>query len=435
MNYELTGSSRGGHGVTLEEAPGEYEQDECMAGTGFSRERAGPGPEFDRSGMAAALQDGEPLCRTASISPQQDAVLTQEEADPGERHDRSNSSIAAIFNWAVEVLRKDGLSRSRRSTTEFDPGPHCPPFPLRIRTEGWGSRLGFPHLPKFDDLVCGTMAALNHLAGYEGSLTAEPDGVASSSMASETSIRSLAEKRLAALIVRNRMWEVPESSLSFSEFFSRRKVDYCGEEVKLAQSVSWAAVNESLPEGVGSLPLTDFCTLGTKGYVDDFERYLMPVDAQVRVKPPRVMISEGEWHNVCTGLIEKKVCEVWPVSQLHHIGGAPLLNGMFAVGKGEFKSGIETQRLIMNLVPVNQICKSLEGDVGTLPAVTGLSGFLLGSGEVALLSSEDIKCFFYLFEIPTSWRRYMGFNKAVPGDLVPKELQGQPCVLVSPWGF
>ena len=66
---------------------------------------------------------------------------------------------------------------------------------------------------------------------------------------------------------------------------------------------------------------------------------------------------------------------------------------MFAVGKGEFKSAIETQRLIMNLVPVNQICKPLQGDVGTLPAVSGLSGFLLGSGEVALLSSEDIKCF------------------------------------------
>ena len=67
----------------------------------------------------------------------------------------------------------------------------------------------------------------------------------------------------------------------------RRKVDYCGEEVKLAQSVTWAAVSESLPEGVGSLPLTDFCTLGTKRYVDEFEKYLLPEDAQVRVKPPR----------------------------------------------------------------------------------------------------------------------------------------------------
>ena len=108
----------------------------------------------------------------------------------------------------------------------------------------------------------------------------------------------------------------------------------------------------------------------------------------------------GEWRNVCNGLIEKRVCEVWPVSQLHHIGGAPLLNGMFAVGKGEYKSGIETQRLIMNLVPVNQLCKPLQGDVGTLPAVSGLSGFLLGSGEIALLSSEDIKCFFLLVFYP-----------------------------------
>ena len=111
---------------------------------------------------------------------------------------------------------------------------------------------------------------------------------------------------------------------------------------------------------------------------------------------------------------------------------------MFAVGKGEYKSGIETQRLIMNLVPVNQICKPLQGDVGTLPAVSGLSGFLLGTGEVALLSSEDIKCVFYLFSVPTPRKKYMGFNKAVPSDLVPKEFEGQSCVLVArvlPMGF
>ena len=220
--------------------------------TSSSRESDGAGQEFNRLGTMATLNEGEPLCLTAINFPEQDAESMQEQATAGECHDLGNSSIAAIFKRAVEVLRKDGHLHSRRSNTELDHGPHCPPFPLRIRTEGWGSRLGFPHLPKFDALVSGTMAALNHLAEFEGSLEAAPDEAAPSTMASETSVRSLAEKRLAALIVRNHMWEVPDCSLSFSEFFMRRKVDYCGEEVRLAQSVSWAAVNESLPEGVGN---------------------------------------------------------------------------------------------------------------------------------------------------------------------------------------
>ena len=438
----VTGYSSGGPrdgGIALSvEAPGNYERGECTRLAHFALSSGERGHEFDSPGKVATLNDGEPLDLTAFNSPEGGAKLMTEEAEPGEAHVSEDSTIRGIFKRAVEVLRQDGHLQSRRSNTEFDLGSQCPPFPLRIRTEGWGKRLNFPHLPHFDELVNGTMAALNHLAGFEGTLTPSPEDHTSSAASPETSVRALAEKRLAALVVRNHMWEVPESSLSFSDFFSRRKVDYCGEEVKLAQSVSWAAVSESLPEGVGSLPLSDFCTLGTKGYVDDFERYLMPSDAQVRVKPPRVMIGEGEWPDVCSGLIAKRVCEVWPISQLHHIDGAPLLNGMFAVGKGEFKAGIETQRLIMNLVPVNQLCKPLQGDVGTLPAVSGLSGFLLGSGEVVLLSSEDIKCFFYLFSIPTSWKKYMGFNKIVPPELVPPELNGQTCVLVArvlPMGF
>ena len=94
---------------------------------------------------------------------------------------------------------------------------------------------------------------------------------------------------------------------------------------------------------------------------------------------------------------------------------------VFAVGKGEYVSGAETQRLIMNLTPVNSLCQSLNGDVGTLPWLSGFSGFLLEDGEVALLSSEDICCFFYLFAVPHQWKPFLGFNRLVPDDLVPLE--------------
>ena len=105
-----------------------------------------------------------------------------------------------------------------------------------------------------------------------------------------------------------------------------------------------------------------------------------------------------------------------PVEELCHVEGRPLLNGMFSVGKGEFKDGLETQRLIMNFIPVSSLCRSLGGDIGTLPGIAGLSGFLLEAREVVLLSSEDIRRFFYLFGVPEHWKKYLGFNKLVPPD-------------------
>lgn len=78
------------------------------------------------------------------------------------------------------------------------------------------------------------------------------------------------------------------------------------------------------------------------------------------------------------------------------------------------------------------------GAVDTLPTVAGLNAFYLEEGEVAMMASEDIKCFYYLFKIPSSWQRYMGFSREVPSCLCPPEFQGEPCHLVArvlPMGF
>ena len=208
VTYEMGGSPRGSQRAALVKAPGDYER-QCMHGANSEIVSDGVGQEFNRPGKMATLHEGEPLDPMIINSPGRVAESRREETTPGECQELEDSTIAAIFTRAVEVLRKDGQQHSRRSNTELDHGPQCPPFPLRIRTEGWGARLGFPHLPKYDMLVTGTMAALNHLAGFEGSLEPLPDEAASSTLSPETSVRSLAEKRLAALVVRNRMWEVP----------------------------------------------------------------------------------------------------------------------------------------------------------------------------------------------------------------------------------
>ena len=129
--------------------------------------------------------------------------------------------------------------------------------------------------------------------------------------------------------------------------------------------------------------------------------------------------------------------------ELHHISGRPLMNGLFAVEKGEKgvgPDGVEFDicRLIMNLVPTNSICRNLVGDTCTLPTVVGLSSIILEDDQLLLTSSEDIRCFFYLFQTPPSWWRYMGFAREVPLEALPGGHDGAGWHLVTkvlPMGF
>ena len=193
----------------------------------------------------------------------------------------------------------------------------------------------------------------------------------------------------------------------------------------------------ALPKKVGALDLSSFGTGGCKHYVDNFEEYLLPLSEQVIGRVPRVMVSEVDWPEVCAGLVASGIYKVVPQSCLHHVGETPLLNRMFAVSKNEFtESGVELHRLIMNLVPVNRLCRSLKGDAGTLPTIAGLSAFYLEEDEVAVMSSEDIKCFYYLVRVPETLHKYLGSARPVPPELVPEMWQGEVCHLTawsSPW--
>ena len=215
-------------------------------------------------------------------------------------------------------------------------------------------------------------------------------------------------------------------------------MDYRGEEVKVAQRFSWSSISPAMPPEVGGVALLDFCSMGTNFYVEHFPEFLVPPDKRFLGRPPTVMLADEDWLEVCRGLIQQRVCGIIPLEQVFHIHGRPLLGGLFGVGKNEFVGAVETQRLIMNFIPLNDNCRPLDSDISTLPGISGLSPFVLGEGEVALISSEDIKCFFYLFALPPNWFPFLAFNKLIPAELVPEEWRGKPCVLharVLPMGF
>ena len=123
-------------------------------------------------------------------------------------------------------------------------------------------------------------------------------------------------------------------------------------------------------------------------------------------------------------------------SEVHHIQGSPLLNGLFGVSKGEYDGGWEVRRLIMNLIPLNCICRGLEGDVGTLPSWSGMNAFHMMPTDDLLISSEDVRCFFYIFRVPSNWHPFLAFNRLVsPGVCGVNEGRHYLCSTVLPMGF
>lgn len=202
--------------------------------------------------------------------------------------------------------------------------------------------------------------------------------------------------------------------MTFDDFFVHRGVDYSGEEIKVARSISWEQIEASLPSEVGTLDVRDFCEGGVLDYVNNFSKYLIPRELQAIGRTPRVMCEEAEWPKVVKGLIATRLCQIIDEAELYHLDNKPLLNGMFAVSKQEFQGSIELCRLIMNLKPLNSLCRPMEADTCTLPSVTQLGSCYLEDGEVLLSSSEDLKCYFYLLGVPQAWVPFLGFGGRFP---------------------
>ena len=148
------------------------------------------------------------------------------------------------------------------------------------------------------------------------------------------------------------------------------------------------------------------------------------------------MVAEDQWETFWEGVLSRGICGLIPESRIHRVEGKPLLNGLFGVLKEETHHGREVHRLIMNLVPLNKLCRPITGDVSTLPSWPHMNAFMIQPEDTLLVSSEDVRCFFYLFKVPEAWRPYLAFSRRVPQNLCngisePRYLTS----LVLPMGF
>ena len=284
----------------------------------------------------------------------------------------------------------------------------------------------FPHkTPVVRSVLRCLLVSLNSLNG-EGTV-----GAQGASEYQKTVIQGLVEdcERVAG-------WVLDQPNLTWSEFFRVKGVDYRGEEVLTAQTMRWENVSPALPSEVGSVPLEDVLSLGCQHYVNHFEDYLLAPEDQVAVKPPRVMVPPEDWELFCSKLLEMGVFSRVHEDDLYQVEGRPLLNGLFGVSKHENVEGIEVMRIIMNLIPLNSVCRAIDGDVSTLPSWAGMAPLHLQPHEQLLISSEDVRAFFYIFRVPVAWHRFLCFNRPLPSSLC-GEKAGRwfPCSAVLPMGF
>ena len=221
-------------------------------------------------------------------------------------------------------------------------------------------------------------------------------------------------------------------------FFKSRTVDYHGEEVKVARFFRWQNSAPALPPEIGRVRLEDVCSLGSRFYVLHFDDFIRPRECWAPLSSPKVMVRDEDWPQVCRGLLDAGLCGLLHRDEVFDTGDGLLLNGLFGVTKDEWHGEDEVFRLIMNLIPLNGICMPLQGDVGTLPSWAGMNPFFLQPHENLLISSEDVRCFFYTMSVPSSWYKYLAFNKRVPDSVLPTGLQGEEVYLASkvlPMGF
>lgn len=330
-----------------------------------------------------------------------------------------NSAAARVVGdlgqllWDVLNVLEDNFRCRPRSTTG---GRSIFPLPVRglPMVDGQGS--------EFLRLVA---ACLNSMHGVPNADWGRP-----------SSLRTM--KRLQQVLSSSVILREPLKLVDFSQLFKVKGVDYQGEEIKLARKVVWESIEASMPSHVGMLDLRDHCEGGVLHYINHFEDFLIPPEDQVIGKPPRVFVDDSDWEMVARGLLDRGICVRRRVGELHSVGGRPLYNGLFSVTKDEFCGPVELCRLIMNLKPVNQLTRAIEGDTCTLPMVTQMAALYLDQEEILVTSSEDLRCYFYLFAVPEAWFRYLGFGKLLPRSLIPVGEQDDDWVLCSrvlPMGF
>ena len=215
-------------------------------------------------------------------------------------------------------------------------------------------------------------------------------------------------------------------SKDWDEILNARQLTYGGEVVAVAQELTLEQVLPGLPPP-GIAASVDAVALASP----ELGELLLHPELSIKPRsewPPTLKragmhIAWEEWQRLGVELVSRGICIPLQTSELIVHNGQYLLNGLFGVGKNKFiqssRTGelVEVLRLIINLIPSNELQNPIEGDVGTLPHFAQWVALELGPMEALVWGSEDISCAFYVFSLPKAWAPWFVLDWPLPPRL------------------
>ena len=263
------------------------------------------------------------------------------------------------------------------------------------------------------------LSSLNHLyCGHHGSRSAVHGGPPSPA-------QGHALDRLLDLALSFAAREVsPGESRDWTTVLQKTSLSYSGQEVQAAIPLTVAQVEAALPPAgvAGSIPMIEVVDEGMRAPLLDPDMVRLD-DAEVDgpLARARLHAADGEITGLVELLVRRGLAEPIAEEEVWHHRGRPVLAGIFGVEKkGEQVSPTDSRprlRLIINMVPSNSLQRVIPGDIATLPTTGQWNQIHLLQHEVMLMSSSDRKCFFYLFSLPSIWKRAMTLEGHFPRSL------------------
>ena len=215
--------------------------------------------------------------------------------------------------------------------------------------------------------------------------------------------------------------------------------DYEGNPLVKMQDLSSDAVTACWPDpGKAAVrPIVDFLKGETKEIMLNPARCIKPREAWPKeTRKSYVRATDEEWRRICRAAHKRGMMRPVDESRIFRgVDGQPVYNG--AGGVSKMKKGLELQRFISILCPINEYLQKIPGAEETLPYVGQVCLASIGPGEEMVLDSLDLESCFNLFKVEDAWLGYFAYEKKVDGavfDLTPGVMV-RPALAVVPMGW
>ena len=202
----------------------------------------------------------------------------------------------------------------------------------------------------------------------------------------------------------------------------KTKLDYNGGEVKVPVPVTWAQLEPALPPpgSAGRVRAIDLAEGWLAEVLADPRAALLP-EAEWPDPPPPAKVwvdTQEEWVKICRGSARLGIFTFLRKSEIFHVRGEPVLNGLTGVekpGKTVPNTDLAVLRMIINAIPTNMFQQLLIG-IRTLPYFGQWSGVQLDDQDRVLVFSEkDMTAAFYIYLMEEGWWPFQALSRPVKG--------------------